>query len=455
MNEGTRERVLILIVVGALIGGLLLDFSVQGVDAPEPEAIAGARLFERASFCGRPMAETTMSQVTVGTVSPEKIQLAIEPESGDRLVSLQGPAARTVPTTDAAQAVGYRALVSAAITAQMPAVQGSGAARCSSFASTKWYFPEGSSALGFDERLILYNPFPDEAVARVTLYTPGGEITKARLTEGIPVPAGETRVVKVNDFVPPEKVLGAVVEMGRGRAVAWRASLIDAKEQPTGLQFTLGANATAESWYLPAGSIEEGIDERVSLLNPSNQEAIVSLSLVTSEETLQPPRLVDIRLPARTTTRLLLAELVGKRQQNLGGVGVVVTSTNSVGIVAERTLWYDISAVTGTSSEVGGQVTRELWLVPPALLKPVTDTIVVLNPGLDRARVSLALLGPRGPKRPSRLQDVVVGPSRRRRIELGGAVAGMVMLESNQPVAVERSATSARDAAAVLGIPSG
>jgi hypothetical protein len=454
MTESTRERVLIVIVAAALIGGVLLDLSASGVDAPEPEAIAGERFFERAAFCGRPMADDATSQVTVGTVSPEKAQLAIEPEP-DRLFSLRGPAARTIPTEGAAQAVGYRALVSAAVTAQLSAVQGSGAARCSLFASTKWYFPEGSSALGFDERLILYNPFPDEAVARVTLFTPGGEITKAQLTEGIPVPAGETRVVKVNDFVPPEKVLGASVDMGRGRAVAWRASLIDPKEQPAGLQFTLGASATAETWYLPAGSVEDGVDERISLLNPSNQEAIVSLSLVTSEETLQPPRLVDIRLPARTSTRLTLADLVGRRQRNIGGVGVIVTSTNSVGIVAERTLWYDISAVTGTSSEVGGVVTRELWLVPPALLKPVTDTIVVLNPGLKRARVNISLLGPRGPKRPARLQDIVVGPSRRRRLALEGTVAGMVMVESNQPVAVERSATSNRDAAAVLGIPSG
>jgi hypothetical protein len=250
-------------------------------------------------------------------------------------------------------------------------------------------------------------------------------------------------------------VLGAVVDMGRGRAVAWRASLIDPKVQPTGLQFTLGASATAETWYLPAGSIEDGVDERISLLNPSSQEAIVSLSLVTSSETLQPPRLVDVRVPARTSSRLTLSELVGKRQQNLGGVSVIVTSTNSVGVVAERTLWYDISGVSGTSSEVGGEVTRELWLIPPALLKPVTDTVVVLNPGLKRAHISLSLLGPRGPRRLRDFQDVAVGPAQRRRIEIDAVEAGMVLLESDQPVVVERSASSSRDAAAVLGIPSG
>jgi hypothetical protein len=440
MTERHRERVLIIVVAAALIGGLLLDLSAGGVVAPEPEPVAGERFFERASFCGRQKSEDAISQVTVGTLSPEKVSLAVEP-------------GRTIPTHDAAQVVGYGALVSAATTTQ--AAQGSGAARCSSSASTKWYFPEGSSALGFDERLILYNPFPEEAVARITFFTPGGQITKARLTEGLPVPAGETLVVKVNDFVPPEKVLGAAVDMGRGRAVAWRASLIDPKEQPAGLQFTLGAKATAETWYLPAGSIEDGVDERISLLNPSNQEAIVSLSLVTSTESLQPPRLVDTRLPARTSIRLTLSELVGKRQQNLGGVGIIVTSTNSVGIVAERTLWYDISGVTGTSSEVGGEVTRELWLVPPALLKPDTDTVVVLNPGLKRAHVSLSLLGPRGPRPIRDFQDVAVGPARRRRIELDGVEAGMVLLESDQPVAVERSASSSRDAAAVLGIPSG
>jgi hypothetical protein len=231
--------------------------------------------------------------------------------------------------------------------------------------------------------------------------------------------------------------------------------MIDPKEQPAGLQFTLGARAPADTWYMPAGSIEEGIDARISIMNPHRQEALVSISLVTAEETVQPPKLVEIPVAPRTTTRVVLAEMLGRSQSSLGGAGVIVRSTNEVGVIAERTLWYDLPAVAGTSSEIGAAVARERWVVPPALHKPTTDTLLILNPGPEPARVSVAVLRDRGdPQRPAYLTAIRVPPATRRRIELR-ELGATVYVGADVPVVAERSATAGRDAAAVLGVPAG
>lgn len=457
MSEGNMERTIVLFLGVVMVAGLAFDYSSDEVQRPERLPIEGALLYEQASFCPAALNPAKGSaQITVVAPDEGETRFAVAPGAGSGLQRIEGPAAKSYPIEIYTTATGYEKPVVASSTLQVEdPIDGAGAARCSRVASTRWYFPEGSSELGFDERLMLYNPFPDEAVARVTFSTPGGDISKARLAEGIPVPAGEVRVVKVNEFVPPEKVLGAIVEMSRGRVVAWRASILDPKKRPGGLQFTLGARAPATTWYLPAGSVEAGIDERLTLMNPSREEAMVTISLVTAKETLQPPKLVEVPIPPGTTKRLTLAENIGRGQDDVGGSAVIVRSINEVGVVAERSLFYDLEAVTGVSSEIGAAVARTTWMVAPALLRPAADTVLLLNPGPQPARVDITVLDGSGrQRRPGYLQDVRIAPSTRRRIELK-ELGAVLLVTSDNPIVSERSATTARDAAAVLGIPVG
>jgi hypothetical protein len=390
----------------------------------------------------------------VAGVTDERLNFSFDPQAPGKLMQLDSPAAKVLPAEVATSATGYGATLPAAATAQVyEPVVGAGAARCSRFASPRWFFPEGSSALGFDERLILFNPFPDEAVARITFFTEAGDLTRARLAEGVAVPAGTTKVLNLNEFVQPQPLLSAVVEMSRGRVVAWRASLVDPKEQAAGVQFTLGAPKPAPTWYLPAGSVEAGIEEKINILNPSSDEAVVTISLLTAKETLQPPKLVEVAIPPGSSIRLPLSETVGRGNQNLGGAGVVVRSTNSVPVVAERTLWYDLDAVTGVSSEMGSAVAQQAWLVPPALLKASTDTLLLLNPGPSKISVDVSILRDgAAPAKPKSLQGIRVASGTRKRIELKSGL-GMLLVNASGPVVAERSATSSRDAAAVMGIP--
>ncbi|HYI44040.1 MAG TPA: DUF5719 family protein [Actinomycetota bacterium] len=452
-----RERMLAIMIAGALLLGIGFDLVTGSVKAPARLPVRGDRIVEQTSYCPPPIeAARSTAQVTVASLAEERVPFSFDPQAAGKLMHLESPGSRVMKAEATTAVTAYGSVMPSASTVQVyDPIVGAGAARCSRFASTRWYFPEGSSALGFDEKLILYNPFPDEAVARITFFTETGDLTRARLAEGVAVPAGTTKVLNINEFVQPQPLLSAVVEMSRGRVVAWRASLVDPKEQAAGVQFSLGAPNSATTWYLPAGSVEEGVEEKINILNPSRDEAIVSVSLVTAKETLQPPKLVEVAVPAASSRRLPLSEFVGRGGHNIGGAGVIVRSTNSVRFVAERTIWYDLDAVSGVSSEMGSAVAQPRWLVPPALLKPTTDTLVLLNPGPGRITVDVAILRDRAaPDVPAKFRGIVVGPGTRRRIEISGN-AGMLFVRATGPVVAERAATSSRDAAAVMGIPSG
>lgn len=452
-----RERMLAILIAVALVLGVGFDVALGTVAAPERLPVEGLRIVEQTSYCPPPIeAEKSVAQVTVASQVEGRVPFSFDPQVPGQLMQLEAPGQRVLKTQVTTAATAYGTVLPSASTLQVYApLVGAGAARCSRFASTHWFFPEGSSALGFDERLILYNPFPDEAVARITFFTEVGDLTRARLAEGVAVPSGMTKVLNINEFVQPQPLLSAVVEMSRGRVVAWRASLVDPKEQAAGVQFTLGAPSASTTWYFPAGSIEESIEEKINILNPSRDEAVLSISLVTAKESLQPPKLVEVAVPPKSAVRLPLSEYVGRGGHDIGGAGVIVRSTNEVGVVAERTLWYDLDAVSGVSSEMGSAVAQQRWLVPPALLKPTTDTLVLLNPERARVTVDVSILRDgRKPMNPKSLRGIVIGPGTRRRIELSGNL-GMLLVSATGPVVAERSATSSRDAAAVMGIPSG
>ena len=57
-------------------------------------------------------------------------------------------------------------------------------------------------------------------------------------------------------------------------------------------------------------------------------------------------------------------------------------------------------------------------VIAAVLLKPTTDTLLLLNPGPESARVDVAVLTGSGAQRPGYMRDLTVKAGARRRIEL-------------------------------------
>lgn len=459
MIARSRELFLGFILLISLGAGLGYEILADEAEKPMPASVRGELFTARAVFCP-PSVHGAETSLMVASVEGDAVPVEINPgreevaELGAERFLLHHSEVRA-----SADVTGFGSpLEASASTRLVEPVQGAGAAACTETASTAWYFAEGSSALDYDERLLIYNPFPDEAVVQVTLFGRKGDRTRANLSD-IAVPAGGSVVVSLNEFVLRQQFLSTTVTATRGRVVVWRTLLATPENRAEGVQLSLGAPATAPEWYFPDGALDDGYEERLALLNPSEQEAVVTISLVTNRKTIQPPKLLELRVPPESSRSVVLKDVVEGRQAELGTVGAVVRSTNEVGIVAERTVWYATGRLEGVASEVGSAQAAPDWWLGPALVRPQIDVVVVMNPGTANVRVTISFLRRFGdPLTAKRLTEIVVPRDARIRIPVDATTGGaptVALVHATGPVVAERFAYSsaAADVAAVMGVP--
>ncbi|HVF54376.1 MAG TPA: DUF5719 family protein [Actinomycetota bacterium] len=437
---------------------LILDLLSGGVSPPEPRNVM-APILSRALFCPPPLrAGESSGSIAVGGAAGSATSMRFEPVGEKLELQEDRSAFFELPTDEPVDVVGLGGIATASsMTTFVTPISGAAAAGCSTVAATRWHFAEGSSILGADERIIVYNPLPSEAVVRVVFYTPSGVKAKANLAQ-VPVPARSSVGLAVNDFLLRQRVLGATVTALRGRVVAWRALLSKIETRPRGGELSLGARTPATKWYFPDGGLGAGYDERISILNTNKDEAVLSVALSAGDEVFQPPKLMEIKVPPRSARSWSLAAAVGGSQANVGGVAAVVRSLNGVPVVAERSVSFDSADQRGLASEVGATRTAQSWWLGPATSKPSTDSVIVLSQGTDGALVSLTLIDAEGPRAPGALQDLKVGSFGRLRIPISKFTGGkpvVVVLTSTGPVVAERVSYSAasEDVASVMGTP--
>ena len=456
MTRLWNVRALVIAIVLAVVVAILVDLTGNEVTAPTSDIQAqGGEFQTRAAFCPPPFSARLGGQtvaIAADPGGPSSIRIQpVQQESAElpdrRLLmqKVQGPAI---------EAVGYGSLLHAAALISMDGpTPGAAAARCPRVVSERWYFPAGSSSLGYDERILVRNPFPDEAVISVTFYTPTGKTTKANLAE-VAVPAGQSKFIKVNDFILRQPVLGLSVNAQRGRVVAWRAMFAEPEDRPDGVYLGLGATSPSLEWYFPEGAVGNGLEEVITLLNPYRREAIVTVALATASKRLQPPKLVEVRVPPGAIKTVSLPSFLSAQDQSLGSVGAIVKSTNDVGVVAERTVWY-AAGRTGVASTIGAREPATQWLVPPAAVASTEDSVVVLNPGASKATVRVELWRQDGGPLQLDGSTMTIKPGARGRLILNDATGGQpvaVLVTSDQPVVAERVASSGNgDVATILG----
>lgn len=459
MNESRRELALAVVAVALVAAGILIDVYTNAV-RPSPTMTTADRIVQRAAYCPPSAKGATELRLAAVAEEPDRDgDAAIRPmaedpfelEPGRSVVrSVKGGRAQHVVRTGSTMVAG------AATGFGKGRVTGLGGARCARSAAPRWYFAAGSSVLSADDRLLIHNPFPEDAVVGVVFVTPDGEISPANASD-LPIPAGDSLRLRVNDFVTAERLLSAIVTADRGRVVAWRVMLEQPDALPEGVVATLGAKGPAATWYFPAGHVQPGVREVISVLNPSAREALVTVSLATRGGAVQPRGLAEVRIPPRTSMALSLPENVGPKQAEVGGASAIVAARNNVTIVAERTVYYSTSTLQGIESEVGARTTSTGWALPPPAVGGI-DRLLLLNPGADPASISVTLYRPDGdPLSPTQLQDVELRPGLRREISLDdieGAGEMIAVIRSTQPVVAERAAMSARlsDVASVMGI---
>ena len=451
-----RGELRLVAVAGAIVlVGLLVEWAGGGVDAPGARSQSAGAFLEKSIFCPSPPdVEDSAMQVFASAVGNEDTSVGFEPKGGSK--DLPAGSEYRHLQSDGSTLVGYGAPLAAGVAGSFSVpTEGTVAAGCSSSTSATWDFPFGTSDLGFDERILLYNPFPDEAVARVVIADETGERIKAGLDD-VPISAGSTEEVLLNEHVQAQPFVSTRVEAVRGRFVAWRAIFHKPEDGARGVDMTLGASRAADTWYFPEGVIGAGAAETIALSNPSDSEAVVNISVVTGDRPIASKDLVGIKVARETAELVRLNSIPGLSDKDLVHASAIVTTENGVDIFAERRITAETGELEGVSSEVGSVTTSQYWMLAPPASNPQIDTISVLNPTNKTAHFDVILKSKDGATQPDNLAQRKVPAGLRVQVSIGAFTKGepvVAVVRADQKVVAERSGRSPTDTAAVMGTP--
>lgn len=475
MRRTPGERLpAIVVLLAALVGMALLDVADR---APTPFGAAEAFAMptaDRASSLSSTWFCAASANVAQGTAGLEVLvaNLGDEPRSGTvtwmpeggepviRPVAVPAHDGLALDADDAVEAGAVSAVVeldggTVAVEHAVVAPSGRSVAPCASSASDHWYLANGSTARDADQVLVLFNPFPGDAVVDVAFATDQGRDQPEAL-QGLPVPAGSTTRIAVGEFVRRREVTATTVSTRTGRLVVDRLQRFDASEGRGGISLALAAPALADVWTFPAGRHEEGLTERFHVYNPSDLDAVVTVEAVTDRG--------DIPIPVERTVSAGGQLVIDAAEAAVVPAGVghsaTVRSVNGVPVVVEREQSGAAPASRrGWSSMPGAPLAAPRWLLAAGPgVDGVDERLVVHNPGPAPVRFSVVAQVDGRAVAVEGLTDLELGPAARREVTMAEVLDASpvpLSVEADGPVVVERDLSPSTDPGitTLLGIP--
>lgn len=333
--------------------------------------------------------------------------------------------------------VGVAALT--ATSADRPAIA---AQRCAGAPHGEWFLLDAPTARDQTAYVVVMNPFAAAAAVDVVLRTEERSVAPGTLTPFV-VPAGRSISIRLNDFVIlgfGERTLAVHVVPKVGRVVVGGLGV-----SPGSIRSEIGLPAPQMGWSFAA---KGSGDWTIPLMSPGPVGA--ELSFVAQGKAGQQllPDLSDVTLePEGVRTFALDFE---------AQEGALVRSINGRPVVATARL-------TGSGNDGvtinGAARSYRRWLVLPAL-PPTggTASLVVSNPGLEHARVTVELLGEAGLVTSERMEALNVPPGATRVWQLPGddegvPVSALVRSTGASVVAGSSGSVGEDGFAATLGVP--
>ena len=324
---------------------------------------------------------------------------------------------------------------------------GDSVAACANATSDGWYLADGFTVDGSLDEVVLTNPFEQTVVVNLEFATQEGSRRPASY-RGLTV---APRSVRVIDLGAPgagaqsEPILAVAVEATRGRLVVGRSQTFLGGGR-SGSQVTLAQPALREQWWFADGAKGDGVTERYSIYNPTDDPVEVDAIVlgIAVPEGLEP-------IPV--ASREVVTFDPGAAEDIPAGRFAIVfaTSTNEAAIVVERASTRTVGDDRATSVLAGATPRQDgylatTWYVGRGPSEPTTDALVIHNGDLTEGVVSVSAVGSSGPVPVPSLQDVPVPGSSFTTIDLTDEVTlGRVLIvESTSRIFVERSFPSGR-----------
>lgn len=199
--------------------------------------------------------------------------------------------------------------------------------------SSTWYFAEGATHQHLQTFLLLTNPSEADIVADVEYLISSAGVSTSRTHL---VPAHSRLTVWVNQEGPEflDQGFGTVVRAS-APLVAERATYIVSGSSFDAGETSVGSPVTSTDWYFAEGSSGPYFDTFLLLANPGDAVADVQVTYLTDHgdpvvrtHTVGPRSRVTVPIDAEAAW------------DGWTGLGMHVSSTNGVAIVAERAMWW-------------------------------------------------------------------------------------------------------------------
>lgn len=287
--------------------------------------------------------------------------------------------------------------------------------------SRSWFFAEGSTAYGFETYVLIQNPDDRPATVQLTYMTPGGPVPK----ETFNIPGRSRYTVRVADDLPSSDA--SVMVVASRRVVCERSMYWDGRR---GGHVSTGTELPSVKWHLAEGSTGWGFDEYVLIENPGNTGASVTLTYMTPHGA-EPQAPFPVPANTRATVHVNAA---------LGGEDVSVEVASDVGVVAERSMYWDRGTGKAGHNQIGvPQARTQCFLAEGSTNWGFDEWVLVQNPNPRPADIGIEYMTPSGPRR----KDAFVLPANSRvSVHVNDDVPGMdtsARVFSDLPVIAERS----------------
>jgi Family of unknown function (DUF5719) len=321
---------------------------------------------------------------------------------------------------------------------------------CTAVPSDRWYLT-GFDTVGDSRSLLhLFNPFSEDAVARVTYATPDGPVALS-LTDDLVVEGGAVLRLDLREYQPEIADLAVTVEVLIGRLVAAGEVVLDPPGDargPTGRALLPAAGEPSRDWTFPFARVDDRTSSWLSLMNPSNRAAAVEVR-VSEARTAGIP--AEVSVAAGGVEHLDLAELSSKPE-----FAVAVRSVNHVPLLASRFIaTRDAQDRPAVAASLGASAPGSTWALVGGGAGERAGTVGVFNPGGKAAVVSLAAEGA-----PASWSSLKLPPNSLVTVELadaGSARRGVpVVVRADRPVVAElRSSGPGPEFWTTVGVPEG
>ena len=246
--------------------------------------------------------------------------------------------------------------------------------------STSWFCPGAAAGDGLDSaNVVLSNPGDTDFTASISFLSAGPAenstvVVPARSQLDVDVLRGRT----VGVVVPVVEIIGSVGTVEQ--------ELIYAAGDVT----SQCVAQTSDTWYFADGFTADSSSQRLVLVNPYPDTAVVNVAVTTKAGRRTPTDLQGVVLPSRSVKSVSMAD-VGATNEPRIAVEVVATSGQ---IIASRMQHYLGGGRLGYSTTVGvPSALDEWWFTSGRTGSQVTEELVVFNPSTRAAQVNVSFFG--------------------------------------------------------------